>query len=95
MNKFQNIKYFAHYDAAIRIFKNYPVTGVGNKNFRIECYNHEKYFNKKIKFSHMRCNTNPHQIHFEILSEQGIVGYSMILFFLIWFSIKNIKVSTQ
>ena len=95
MNKLQNIKYFAHYDSAIRIFKNYPVTGVGNKNFRIECYNHEKYFNKKIKFSHMRCNTNPHQIHFEILSEQGIVGYSMILFFLIWFSIKNIKMSIK
>jgi len=94
-DKFQNIKYFAHYDAAIKIFKNYPVTGVGNKNFRIECYNHEKYFNKNIKFSHMRCNTNPHQVHFEILSEQGIVGYSMILFFLIWFSIKNIKMSIK
>ena len=32
--RFQNIKYFAHYDAALKIFKDHPLNGVGSKNFR-------------------------------------------------------------
>jgi O-antigen ligase len=88
---FSNIKYFAHYDAAIKIFKNYPILGVGNKNFRIEC-SKEKYFNKKIVFSNVRCSTHPHQIHFEILSEQGILGYVIVLSLIVWFSIRNIQI---
>ena len=93
-NNLIKIKYFAHYDAALGILKNYPITGIGNKNFRIECFK-EKYYNKKILHSHSRCSTHPHQIHFEILSEQGILGYFMILTFIIWFSIKNIKISLK
>jgi O-antigen ligase len=94
MHSYQNIKYFAHYDTAIKIFKNYPISGVGNKNFRLECHKKE-YFNKKFLFSRARCVTHPHQIHFEILSEQGILGYFFILAFIIWFSIKNIKISIR
>ena len=88
---FSNIKYFAHYDTAIKIFKNYPILGVGNKNFRVEC-SKEKYFNKKIIFSNVRCSTHPHQIHFEILSEQGILGYAIVLSLIVWFSIRNIQI---
>ena len=93
-NNLTKIKYFAHYDAALGILKNYPITGIGNKNFRIECFK-EKYYNKKILHSQSRCSTHPHQIHFEILSEQGILGYFMILTFIIWFSTKNIKISLK
>ena len=91
INNYVNIKYFAHYDAAINIFKNYPITGVGNKNFRIEC-SKEEYLNKKFIFSSARCSTHPHQIHFEILSEQGILGYVLVLSLIIWFSIRNIQI---
>ena len=59
-----NIKYFSHYDIAIKIFKNYPVTGVGNKNFRVECFD-EKYRDEN-NMMHFGCITHPHQIHFEI-----------------------------
>jgi O-antigen ligase len=90
-NNFSNIKYFAHYDVAIQIFKNYPILGVGNKNFRKVC-SKEKYFNEKIMFSHNRCSTHPHQVHFEILSEQGISGYLLILGLIVWLSIKSIKI---
>jgi len=93
-DKFQNIKYFSHYDTAIKIFKNYPITGIGNKNFRIECHKN-KYFNEKINATNIRCATHPHQVHLEILSEQGIVGYFLIFYFVIWFSIKNIKISLK
>ncbi len=90
LNKFENIKYFAHYDTAIQIFKNYPILGVGNKNFRLEC-SKEIYLNKQIKFSKQRCSTHPHQIHFEILSEQGLLGYLLIIYLVIGFVIKNFK----
>ena len=75
MDKFQNIKYFAHYDAAIKIFKNYPVTGVGNKNFRVETC---EVGGNPIYL----CGSHPHQIYFELLSEHGFLGTAMILFIL-------------
>ena len=90
MDKFQNIKYFAHYDTGIKIFKNYPILGVGNKNFRLECAK-DKYLNEKIKFNQERCSTHPHQIYFELLSEHGLVGFIIILFIIAKFIIKNIK----
>ena len=40
----------------------------------------DKYFNSKIKYTHERCSNHPHQIHLEILSEQGIIGYLIIIF---------------
>lgn len=91
LEKFENIKYFAHFDTAIKIFKNHPITGVGNKNFRKEC-SKEIYFEEKIKFSAQRCSTHPHQIHFEILSELGIIGYFFITSFMIVFLFKNIRI---
>jgi len=78
-SKFQNIKYFAHYDVAIKIFKEHPLLGVGNKNFRHECSN-DKYFDKKIKLTNLRCNTHPHQVHFELLSEHGLIGYLFFIY---------------
>jgi len=88
--KFGTIKYFAHYDASIKIFRNYPFFGVGNKNFRNEC-GKDKYFNKNILFSTSRCSTHPHQVHFELLSELGLIGYFIILFILVRFIIRNIN----
>ena len=86
--RFENIKYFAHYDTAIEIFKNNKVNGIGNKNFRFECHD-KRYFKEKLKFTHQRCSTHPHQIHFELLSEQGVIGYIIfILFLFIYFKEK-------
>ena len=79
--RFENIKYFAHYDTAIEIFKDNKLNGIGNKNFRFKCH-HKKYFKENIKFTHQRCSTHPHQIHFELLSEQGLVGYIIFILFL-------------
>ena len=75
---FENIIYFSHYDVAWRIFKDNPLIGIGSKNFRWECHKKE-YFDVSKKYSMQRCSTHPHQIHFELLSEQGIIGYILIL----------------
>ena len=87
LDKFQNIKYFSHFDVAIKIFKDFPVSGVSSKNFRNFCHE-EKYFNKNIKFSNSRCSTHPHQVHFELLSEHGLVGY-LFLFYLFFIFFKR------
>ena len=88
--RFQNIKYFAHYDAALKIFKDHPLNGVGSKNFRKKCSD-EKYFNENLKNSQFRCSTHPHQIHFEILSEHGVLGYLLFLYIIIFFIYNNLK----
>ncbi len=82
--RFENIKYIAHYDTAIEIFKNKKLNGVGNKNFRFECKN-RRYFKENLQFTHQRCSTHPHQIHFELLSEQGLIGYLIFILFLFSF----------
>ncbi len=75
--------YGAHYNAAYQVFKDYPLFGVGLKNFRIES-GRPKYENDDFRFTARRQNTHPHQIHLEFLSELGLIGY---LFFLIFFYI--------
>ena len=78
----------AHYITAWKIFKNYPYFGIGNKNFRIEC-NKEIYLDNNYKHSEYRCATHPHQIYLELLSELGIVGFLIILYFIINILIKS------
>ena len=36
---------------------------------------------ENLKFTHLRCSTHPHQIHFELLSEQGLIGYFIFFYF--------------
>jgi O-antigen ligase len=77
--RFGHIRHFAHYDTAWKIFKDYPISGVGNLKFRYICHN-KKYSNDKINYTNERCSSHPHQVHLEILSEQGIIGYLIIIF---------------
>ena len=81
-------KHFAHYYTAINIFKENPIFGVGLKEFRFE--------SRDKKYSPIRGSygfgLHPHQVHFEILSELGIVGYFLIisnLFYIIFNFLKN------
>ena len=77
--KFGHLKHFAHYEVAWQIIEDYPIFGVGNLKFRHICHN-KKYSNDKIEYTNERCSNHPHQIHLEILSEQGIIGYLIIIF---------------
>ena len=71
------------YEVGIKMFGNNVVFGVGLKNFREEIF--------KDEYNNAGSN-HPHQFHFEILAELGLVGYlSFFIFFLfnLWLSIKN------
>ena len=77
--KLGHLRHFAHYEVAWQIIKDYPIFGVGNLQFRHICHN-IKYYDTRILYTKQRCSTHPHQVHFEILSEQGIIGYLIIIF---------------
>ncbi len=76
--------YGAHYDTAIKIYNDNKYFGIGLKQFRHES-NKEIYdSNENNIYKRDNWATHPHQIHFEILSETGIIGYiSFILFFIL------------
>ena len=67
--------YFNLYKSGIRVFKNYPILGVGNKNYRVEACERR---NIDKNFDYL-CNTHPHQIYIEFLSEHGLLGTIILL----------------
>jgi O-antigen ligase len=79
---FSNTQYGAHQITAYKIFKNYPIFGVGIKNFRTESAK-KIYEDKNMPSNALRQATHPHQVHFEFLSETGIFGYITFLTFII------------
>ena len=78
-------QHFSHYYVAIQIFKDNPIFGSGFKSFRVES-NKEKY--KKVVYG---ASTHPHQFHFELLSELGLIGYFLIICNLIFVIFRQFK----
>ena len=92
VNFFQENIYFKLYKSGFNVFKNYPLFGVGNKNYRIESCKDKKDI---IKYNY-QCTTHPHQLYIELLAEHGIVGTLILLsifFFLIFKNLKTIILS--
>ena len=70
-------QYFAHYSTAWQIAKDFPLTGVGLKNFRNYC-NNEIYLKQVYPtFKGRNCSTHPHNLFFEIISELGFLGFAV------------------
>ena len=91
-NFFKENIYFALYKSGFNVFKNHPIFGVGNKNYRIESCKDKRDI---IKYDY-QCTTHPHQIYIELLAEHGIVGTLILLstfFFLIFKNLKTIIMS--
>ena len=88
---YYNSVYGAHYDSAIKIAKNHVLFGIGLKNFPIECQK-EKYIDEKFTFHSTRCSTHPHQLHLDILTSLGVVGYLFLMITLFYLIIKNLHI---
>ena len=74
-------QYFNLYKSGFEVFKNHPLFGVGNKNYRVEsCENFNDSEDNDEKYKNYLCTTHPHQIYFELLSEHGVIGTLIILF---------------
>ena len=44
-----------------------------------------------MKYRNERCSTHPHQVHFELLSEHGLIGYIFIISLILISCIRNFK----
>ena len=73
--KLEDSIYINLYISGFEVFKNNPLFGVGNKNYRVETCKKE---NKDVPF--YWCMTHPHQIYIEFLAEHGLIGTIILLF---------------
>ena len=81
--------YFNLYKSGYKVFKNNPIFGVGNKNYRIETCDQNNLEHKYL------CNTHPHQLYFEFLSEHGLLGSIILFSIILYLLFKNIKIIYQ
>ena len=82
--KRNNYIYFQLYNSGIEVFKENPAFGVGNKNYRVRTCGmpSEIYI----------CNSHPHQIYIEFLSEHGIIGTIILMGILFYLLFNNLKI---
>ena len=87
----KNYLYFQLYSSGIEVFKKYPTFGVGNKNYRVETckpYALPVIGKENQKY---KCNTHPHQVYVEFLSEHGLIGSLIIFYVLMSMIFSNFK----
>ncbi len=82
-----NSLYIKLYKSGFNVFKNYPLFGVGNKNYRVETCDTKK--NTVIKGYY--CLTHPHQVYIEMLSEHGIIGTIIIMSIIFYLMFRIIR----
>ena len=83
----KNNEYFTLYYSAIKIFNENKLFGSGMKTYRIESMELKKNNNINL----YGASNHPHQFHFEVLSELGLIGYFLLLSNLFYVIFLNIK----
>ena len=89
-----NTEYGEIYSTSIKVFEKFKVFGIGNKNFRLICddgFRKNFALENEIDEKQLRCNTHPHQIYLEILSEHGLFGFIFLIIFLFLFLKNNLN----
>ena len=92
IESFWDSRYGAHFLTAYNIYIDNKVIGSGIKTFRSAC-ELDKYANIESLYADKRCNTHPHNIYFEILSEGGLIifiPFSLIVLFFVIYNFKNL-----
>ena len=84
----KNSNYYQLYRSGYNVFKNSPLLGVGNKNYRIETCKSD--LEKIRKFDYV-CSTHPHQLYLEFLSEHGLLGTIFLISLFFYLIFKNVK----
>ena len=77
---FKDSQWGAHFITAQQIFLDNPILGSGVKTFRSEC-SKDKYSLIDSASKNIRCNTHPHNLYLEFLSETGLILFLPFLLF--------------
>lgn len=76
----------SHFLTALNLYQDNKVFGQGSNLFRVLCDYNEFYINEK------GCSTHPHNFYYQMLAENGLIGFSFLIFFyslIIFFTIKH------
>jgi hypothetical protein len=90
-NNLFDSQYGAHYLTAYSIFLDNLIIGTGIKSFRIKCKDHDNVNSASVN---TRCSTHPHNLHLEILSEFGLIGYFLFILIILSF-LKTFYLNTR
>ena len=90
INNFWDSRYGAHFLTSYKIFLDNKILGSGIKTFRTSC-SLKKYDNIDSLYADIRCNTHPHNLYFELLSEGGLLIFIPFCFIILFFLTINIK----
>ena len=81
LNNFEKSAYWETYKQALTIWRDYPIFGIGIKNYTNAC-KLEKY---KENLKYFFCTTHPHNFYIQWLLETGILGlFGFIILLFIW-----------
>lgn len=97
-NFINNTHWGMHYKTAARMFIEKPISGHGFKQFRIKCKNYSFLFNQEqLNRAAVQdgCSTHPHHYILEILSEQGLFGLIIFLFFVIYTTKDSLRLTNN
>ena len=85
---FYDSSYGRLWESAYLLFDKNKIFGVGLKNYRVDCDNQ---IDPRPESIPQFCSSHPHNFFLEILSETGLVGFSIffIFFFYLIFYLKN------
>jgi O-antigen ligase len=70
------------------MFLDKPFVGHGTKSFRYKCSDFK--FQSKDNYKYP-CNTHPHNYYFQMLAENGLIGFLFLLLTFLYFLIKYLK----
>ncbi len=84
----ENNLYLRLYKSGLAVFRDNPIFGVGNKNYRVVT---TRNIETKINDDYL-LNTHPHQIYIELLSEHGLIGTTILLCIFFYLIFKNLKI---
>ena len=74
-----------HYVAALKMFQESPIVGMGTNTFRFQC---EK---EQFQYKTGSCTSHPHHYYFQVLAELGLIGFVFILSFVGFFLFVGLK----
>ena len=79
--------YASYYKNSYLIFLENPIIGKGPNSFRYEC---KKYISTSSNYG---CNTHPHNTYFQLLAENGLLGFMYIFFIFLYFVFRIYKLT--